>query len=143
MLLFKGCEYAHALQAIHTQCFVKPWSEENFQTILKLPNTFGFQQKNGFILCSDLGEDIEILTFAVIPADRQKGIGSSLLKSVQDWAIQQQKKHIFLEVNATNQPAVSLYLKNGFIQTGLRKNYYQEQHQTFDALCLTWQNPLL
>ena len=138
---FKGSSYAKTLWTIHKQCFKKPWSIQNFQDILNLPNTFGFCQKEGFILCSALGEDIEILTFAVLPQYQRQGIGTSLLKTLQDFVIQQRKKYIFLEVNVTNQAACSLYKKVGFIQTGLRKNYYHEQNKTFDALCLTWENP--
>lgn len=143
MLPFKGIEYAESLSAIHAKCFEKPWSLKNFQEILNLPNTFGFCTQEGFILCADLGEDIEILTFAVLPEYHRKGIGTSLLTALQNFAIQQKKKHIFLEVKATNIAAKSLYLKNEFIQTGLRKNYYHEQGKSFDALCLTWQNPQL
>lgn len=141
MLPFKGPEYAQSLWAIHTQCFNKPWSLHNFQEILKLPTTFGFCQNEGFILCSIVAEDIEILTFAVLPQYRRQGIGLRLIKSLQDFAIQQHKKHIFLEVNATNHAAYSLYKKARFMQTGLRKNYYHEKNQNFDALCLTWKNP--
>ena len=138
---FKGQEYAESLSSIHNQCFEKPWTLQNFQKILNLPNTFGFCQKEGFILCSILDEDIEILTFAVLPEYRRQGIGLALLKAVQDFAQQNHKKHIFLEVNATNQAAQSLYQKANFAQTGLRKNYYHENNKTFDAICLTWKNP--
>ena len=141
MSLFKGTEYADTLWAIHVQCFDHPWSFQNFQELLKLPNTFGFCQNEGFILCAILPEDIEILTFAILPDYRRQGIGTALLKSVQDFAVERQKKHIFLEVKATNQPAYSLYIKNGFIQTGIRKNYYHEKDKTVDAHCLTWKNP--
>lgn len=140
---FKGIEFADTLCAIHTQSFEKPWTQQNFQDILKLPNTFGFCEKQGFILCSLLGEDIEILTFAVLPSYHRQGIGSGLLKALQQFAIEQGKKHIFLEVKSTNTAARALYQKVGFIQTGLRKNYYHEQDKTFDALCLTWKNPQL
>ena len=143
MLLFKGIEYAESLYNIHKHSFGKPWSLENFQDILKLPNTFGFCQDEGFILCSDVVTDIEILTFAVLPKERRKGIGLALLKAVQDFAIQQKKHHVFLEVNETNKPAISLYTKQDFVQTGLRKNYYHEQGDSFNALCLTWKNPQL
>ena len=141
MSLFEGIEYAQALHSIHAQSFDNPWSLDNFKTLLKLPNTFGFCQDEGFILCSDLGEDLEILTFAVIPTCRRRGIGTYLMAQVQNFSIAHQKKNIFLEVNTTNKPAIALYLKNNFVQTGIRKNYYHEHGKTSDALCLTWKNP--
>jgi len=136
---FKGSSYADALTALHALCFVEPWSLDNFQKILDLPTTFGFGDEKGFVLCSDLGEDLEILTLAVHPDHRRMGLASQLLNQLQDFAKQNHKQKIFLEVKATNTPAIQLYLKNGFEQNGVRKNYYHEQGKTFDALCFCWQ----
>ena len=141
MSVFKGVSYAEPLTQLHKLCFKAPWSYENFFQILSLPTTFGLGDEHGFLLCSDLGEDIEILTLAVHPSQQRKGIASSLLNELKQLAIQQHKKNIFLEVNCSNTPAKLLYLKNDFTQTGLRKNYYHEEGKAFDALCMTWQNP--
>ena len=143
MLHFQGIEYAPFLHELHTLGFAKPWSLASFQQILSLPSTFGFCTEKGFILCSDLADDIEILTFTVHPRYRQKGLGKSLLQHLQQYAIRHKKKHIFLEVNQQNNAALSLYLKQGFQQTGCRKNYYHEGETTVDALCLEWENPQL
>ncbi len=137
----KGIEYAQSLWKIHKQSFTKPWTLRNFYDLLTLPNVFVFCQKEGFILYSILPDDIEILTFAVLPQYQCQGIGTFLLNALQDWTIQQNKKGIFLEVSAHNIPAQSLYFKKGFVQTGRRKNYYQEEGKMVDALCLTWKNP--
>ncbi len=139
MSQFKGSSYASALATLHTLCFVDPWSEDNFRNILNLPTTFGIGDEKGFILYSDLGDDLEILTIAVHPDYRRKGIATNLIKELQNFAQKNQKGKIFLEVNVKNTPAVQLYLKNGFIQSGIRKNYYHEKGQTFDALCFYWQ----
>ena len=141
MSLFKGPAYAEVLATIHEQCFVKPWTIQNFQEILNLPTTFGFGDQNGFVLCADLGDSFEILTLAILPNQRRKGFASSLLKELQTLANNQNKTHIFLEVNETNTPAIQLYLKSNFVQTGVRKNYYHEQGKSFDALCFTWKKP--
>ena len=45
--------------------------------------------------------------------------------------------HIFLEVSIKNIPAQKLYQKFNFVQTGIRKNYYQTNDGKTDALCLT------
>ena len=141
MLAFKGASYAKPLAELHALCFAKPWTQENFLQILSLPTTIGYGNDKAFILCSDLTQDIEILTLAVLPSERRKGIATLLLKEIQNLVIKQNKNNIFLEVNATNIPAQQLYLKCGFIQTGKRKNYYHENGKTFDALCFTWKNP--
>ncbi len=141
MLLFKGKTYAEVLTTIHAQCFTKPWKEDQFTSLLDLPSTFGFIDEKGFILCSDLGQDIEILTLAVLPEFRRKGLASALLNFVQKLMKIQNKKSLFLEVNCTNEAAIALYKKNGFQPNGTRKNYYHENGATFDALCFIWQNP--
>lgn len=143
MLQFKGTSYAEALSSLHSLCFKQPWTLQNFYQILNLPNTFGFCNKHCFILCSDLPDDLEILTLAVHPNQRRKGLASMLLKDIQRFAIEHNKNHIFLEVNITNTPAIQLYQKHNFIQTGRRKNYYHDNNKTQDALCFTWVNPNL
>ena len=141
MLVFKGSAYAEALATLHTLCFDEPWSLANFQQILNLPTTFGFGNDKGFILCADLGNAVEILTLAVHPDHRRHGLATKLLTHLQQYTTQHHKDKIFLEVNVTNQAALHLYLKNGFVQTGCRKNYYHVKGRHFDALCLTWEKP--
>lgn len=143
MSVFKGISYATPLTELHALCFAEPWSYENFCQLLVLPTTFGLGNENGFILCADLSDDFEILTLAVHPQRRRQGIASSLLQELQGLAQQQHKKHIFLEVNESNIAAQKLYVKNGFSQVGQRPNYYHENGNTYDALCLTWDNPRL
>ena len=36
---------------------------------------------------------------------------------------------LFLEVRASNEPAIHLYQNMGFVQTGIRKNYYEEPRE--------------
>ena len=40
-----------------------------------------------------------------------------------------------LEVRASNEAAIALYVKHGFVQAGVRKNYYQDPKE--DALIMT------
>ncbi len=50
-----------------------------------------------------------------IHPDRQRqGIGSALLRTVQDWARQQQAPYLRLQVNRGNAQAIAAYLKYGF-----------------------------
>ena len=135
---FKGIAYAPVLQAIHSACFESAWSLQNFQQLLALDTTFGFMTEYGFLLASDLGDDLEILTLAVLPDYRRQGIAASFLSALQEYALSHHKQHIFLEVKKTNQPAICLYQKHGFIQSGIRPDYYHENGQTVDALCFVW-----
>jgi ribosomal-protein-alanine N-acetyltransferase len=54
------------------------------------------------------------------------GNGSLMLKFVLDKALCRGVEKFFLEVRATNTAALLFYKKAGFIQVGLRKEYYSD-----------------
>ena len=82
MSQFKGITFAPILTRIHTQAFAKPWTEQNFEALLKLPTTIGWSNEYGFLLASDLGDAMEILTIAVLPSHQRKGYASALMKEM-------------------------------------------------------------
>jgi len=50
----------------------------------------------------------------VHPAQQRRGIGAALLRAVEDWARQQQARHLWLQVNRGNTQAIRAYEKYGF-----------------------------
>ena len=54
----------------------------------------------------------------VLPPYRCKGIGRSLLKYMISWATDIKLEKVFLSVFSTNQPAIRLYQKFGFVEEG-------------------------
>ena len=81
---------------------------------------------------ADLDEDryVYLLTLAVCPEFRGKGIGSALLKRCED-AFEADSARLF--VDDRNQAAVRLYQKAGYRQTGRIPGYYMTGH---DALIM-------
>ena len=68
--------------------------------------------------------------------DRQgEGIGNFLMMSLKRLAHEQGINTIHLEVRAGNTPALRLYRRNGFLEDGLRKNYYSDPVE--DAVLMT------
>jgi ribosomal protein S18 acetylase RimI-like enzyme len=65
-------------------------------------------------------KEAELLNLAVDPARRRQGVGSALLECLTSVA----PGDIFLEVAETNAPAIALYQRHGWRQTGLRQGYY-------------------
>jgi ribosomal-protein-alanine N-acetyltransferase len=49
-----------------------------------------------------------------------------LLAETFDWARQNQRQALWLEVRASNDAAIQLYLKNGFLQMSMRQRYYAD-----------------
>jgi ribosomal-protein-alanine N-acetyltransferase len=78
---------------------------------------------------------VELQSLAVDPGARRTGIGSALMECLLDWARERGYRALHLEVRAGNLPAIALYRRFGFVQTGRRRAYYQDNGE--DALLLT------
>ena len=130
-------EYAATLAEMHAQCFERPWTEAEFQSLLRLPTTVCWLTEQGFLMCSVVRDELEILTVGVLPAYRRQHVGLELLNNMIAYADSQHLRRLFLEVSEQNEAARKLYERVGFVQTGIRPKYYQTEKGMVDALCLT------
>jgi len=80
-------------------------------------------------------EEAHLVTIAVDPVHRRKGLGELLLVAMLEWADQLGARVMTLEVRASNLGAQALYRKYGFSTQGLRKHYYSDNGE--DALLMT------
>jgi len=115
------------LAAIHARCFTtpRPWSAEEFSDILGQKGVFKCTEgRHAFLLGRVAGPEAELLTLAVAPEFRRRGLGASLVSAFLATARAHNAEDAFLEVALTNQAAFGLYVQQGFIQSGLRKDYY-------------------
>ncbi|AXK39662.1 ribosomal protein S18-alanine N-acetyltransferase [Crenobacter cavernae] len=69
-------------------------------------------------------DEAELLNIAVARLYQGRGLGRRLLQSVLADARAAGARRLFLEVREGNAPARALYRSLGFVETGLRKNYY-------------------
>lgn len=70
------------------------------------------------------GDVADIMTIAVAPAGRRRGIGSLLLDHLLHLARAAGEAHVLLEVRADNEPAIALYTRFGFTTISVRRRYY-------------------
>ncbi|NEP55577.1 MAG: ribosomal protein S18-alanine N-acetyltransferase [Symploca sp. SIO2G7] len=84
-------------------------------------------------------EEAHITILAVHPDWRRQGLGQLLLYALLDKATRLQLEWATLEVKPSNQAALSLYQKFGFVEVGRRRSYYQDTGE--DALIL-WRGGL-
>jgi ribosomal-protein-alanine N-acetyltransferase len=78
-----------------------------------------------FALSRVSGDEAELLLCGTRPDRRRRGLASQMLAIVAEGARRRSAERLFLEVRATNEAAMSLYLANGFRQIGLRPGYYR------------------
>jgi [ribosomal protein S18]-alanine N-acetyltransferase len=121
--------HADAMAAIHRAAFPRAdaWSRDVMILQLDLPATFGFVHPDGgMILARVAADESEILTVAVCPVRRRRGLASALLRAAMDRAITLGAASMFLEVAVTNHAARGLYKAHGFTEAGLRRHYYTD-----------------
>ena len=80
----------------------------------------------GFLILSTVLDEAEILEVAVSENFRRNGIASEIMEEVFEWCGKNGIVQIFLEVRESNFSARAYYKKYGFIENGVRKNYYRD-----------------
>lgn len=73
------------------------------------------------------GEITQVMTLGVATRAQHCGIGSQLLVALVDRSRELGATGVLLEVAVTNDAAVTMYEKFGFVRLGLRKRYYQPE----------------
>ena len=132
------------LAALHAQAFARGWDASALQSLLAGPGVFAFNAASGFVLARAAGGEAEILTLAVIPSARGRGLGRDLMQAAAAHAVRLGAETLFLEVGADNPAALALYNGLGFTRAGSRKGYYSDSHSQVggDALVLKAALPL-
>lgn len=129
-----------AMAALHARCFTtpRPWSAAEFAHLLVEPLCFALTEPGGVLLGRAVAGEAELLTLAVAPEARRKGIAARLLAGFLAEATARQAESAFLEVAADNAAAIALYGRGGFATAGRRRAYYaRPDGPALDALVMT------
>lgn len=120
---------AAALAALHEAAFppAEAWGPDAIRLMLEMPGAFGLHAPGeGFVLARVAADEAEILTLAVAPPARRRGLGGALLGAAMAGAAARGAAAMFLEVAERNAPARALYAAAGFAEAGRRRRYYAD-----------------
>ena len=91
----------------------------------------------GFLLYSQVLDEVSILKLAVDPGHRRRGIARELLDHLRALAADGHVRRLLLEVSVANRPALGLYDGAGFTVDGRRPGYYSGDSEPEDALLMS------
>ena len=124
---------------LEQECFADPWSQQSIASELHNPLSLWLVAQQGQTLLGYVGsqtclDETDMMNIAVSPASRRQGVARALIEALVSALRERGSKQLTLEVRASNGPARQLYESLGFLQVGLRKNYYRNPKE--DALIL-------
>ena len=126
---------------LEAAAFGSPWEAATFRRLLG--------RSGAELLVVEVGAEVvgyavlwcildqgELANIAVDPAWQGRGLGSRLLQRVLARARARGVSDLFLEVRESNVVARELYLRRGFVQIGVRRNYYDSPREDARVLRL-------
>jgi len=136
---------------INSVCLPENYTDYFFIDLYqRFPETFIVAEENGevigYIMCrvelglSNFGfsgviKKGHIVSVAVLPQYRRKGIGQALITEAMEGMRLHNAKQCFLEVRTTNTPAIDLYKKLGFQVTRTIHGYYADGEGAYVMSC--------
>ena len=111
--------------------FSLPWSESSFIESMERNDTvfltaLAGEEVAGYIGCYCIAGTGEITNVAVKDTCRRRGIGAMLLEGLYKAGETLDTREFFLEVRESNEAAISLYSRQGFVKEGIRKKFYEK-----------------
>lgn len=127
---------------IERLCFITPWTEGMFISQLR----FREQAINlvlveegivvGYAAAWIAYDEIHLLSIAVAPAARRRGLGGEILGAVMDRGMARCADRVILEVREGNAAARAFYRVHGFVDIGMRRRYYSDTDE--DAIIMEY-----
>jgi len=121
--------------AIESEAFTSPWQPATFEGLLDrdgielLVMTDESGGVIGYAVLWCILDQGELANLALSTDRRGAGLGRHLLRSVMDVARGRGVEKLFLEVRASNRPAIELYRRFGFSDVGIRRGYYERPQE--------------
>ena len=138
-----GLSDLNTIDGIEQRAYKTPWSRSMFASELAKSSSvclgaFDGERLVGYVINSRYVDAWHIMNVAVDPDYRRRGIATRLLEQVFEATRDDQRRGYTLEVRVSNDRAISLYEKLGFVRQGIRRGYYTDNRE--DALIM-WKDP--
>ena len=141
MMKYVRMDEGHVAQIaqLETECFSDPWSVRSITSELNNPLSLWLVAMNGEEVVGYVGsqsvlDEADMMNLAVSGLYRRQKIGEQLVELLIENLKKRAVKSLSLEVRISNEPAIRLYEKLGFVQVGRRPKYYTNPRE--DALIL-------
>ena len=134
------------IERIERESYPTPWSRSMFAGELAKPSSLSLGAFDpdtgalvGYLVISRYVDAWHVMNVAVAPERRREGIASALLRQLLDQTRGDAKRGYTLEVRVSNEGAIALYERLGFVARGVRRGYYTDNRE--DALIM-WRDPV-
>lgn len=127
-ILAMGLDDIESVHQIESKCHSHPWSKNLFLS------NFGKRYFNhvlleddhviGYFVASSVAGEVTLMNIAIAPDKQGLSLGRKLLQFLITLSKHKQEEEIWLEVRASNIPALALYDRLGFVEVDRRKYYY-------------------
>ena len=129
-----------AVAEMEHQSFSDAWSEKAVLETLRQPTALCLVEEKagrrvGYLLAYQAADEIEIARVAVVEEVKRQGVGTALMKKLQEEGTQRKAGKILLDVREKNYTAQAFYEKTGFKKDGVRKSFYTEPEE--DAVLMS------
>lgn len=125
-----------------------PWTLGNFEDAFKAgyhaegvwetSETGQSPSLRGYYFAMPVLDESHLLNLTIDKNQRRQGHGRRLMQAWETWSRSKACRTLWLELRASNHPALALYTQHGFSQVGQRKGYYPSTRtEREDALVLS------
>jgi len=136
----------NAIEEIERSSYPTPWSRSMFAGELAKPSSICLgavdtdqNELVGYLIISRYVDAWHVMNVAVAEPYRRRGIASGLMERLFEDTARDSRRGYTLEVRVSNDAAIRLYERLGFIARGIRRGYYTDNRE--DALIM-WKDPV-
>ncbi len=127
---------------IEREIYPFPWTQGNFADsidagydALVLPGERDAaisapQAIRGYAVMMHVLDETHLLNLSIASVVQRQGVGRRLLRQLMRRSCDRGARGMFLEVRPSNGPALALYADEGFVQIGVRRNYYPADNKS-------------